>query len=190
MDCRPSVGCGRRLTYPISSRAAITLVIEGGWTTSLAASSPGVIGPHFFRLDSAENWVNVTEVLVRCARSLRLSRTTASRNRLARERSSSAISLAYLTNYFAATSLVEDGLDRADGEVDDEGGGDDPEQRVDAAGPAGGRADQHVADEAGADAVGDRVRERHDHDGQEGRQPDAEVGEVDVLDLHHHQRAD
>jgi hypothetical protein len=61
--------------------------MDGGWTTSFAASSPGVIGPHFFRLDSAENCVSVTELLVRCARSLRLSRTTASRSRPASERS-------------------------------------------------------------------------------------------------------
>src|SRR6266496_887501 len=64
--------------------------MDGGWTTSLAASSPGVSGPHLYRQNSAESWVSVIEELVRWALSLRLSRTTASRNRLVRELSATS----------------------------------------------------------------------------------------------------
>ena len=48
---------------------------------------------------------------------------------------------------------AEEPFDRVDGEVDDEGGGDHPEQPVDVAAPAPGRLDGHVGDESGPDAV-------------------------------------
>src|SRR5438132_224700 len=109
----------------------MTLVIDGGWTPSLAASSPGVNGPHFSRQDSAESWVNVITELVRCARSRRFNRTTANLRRLANAVlpwPDSDMYLAYLTKCLAGLplpqgpSLRQGGLDRADCEVGDEGG--------------------------------------------------------------------
>src|SRR5919112_6043407 len=52
-------------------------------------------------------------------------------------------------------------VEHAGGEVDDEGRGDDPHQGVDLAGLAPSHLEQDVADEARADADGDRERERH-----------------------------
>ena len=49
---------------------------------------------------------------------------------------------------------------------------------------------QHEGDEARADARGDRVRERHQDDREEGRDRDLVVAPVDVADLAHHQEAD
>ena len=52
------------------------------------------------------------------------------------------------------------------------------------------RLDEDVADEAGADARGDRVREGHEGDRQEGRDRDLQVLPIDLLDLLHHEEAD
>ncbi|WP_197377222.1 YihY/virulence factor BrkB family protein [Mycolicibacterium baixiangningiae] len=52
-------------------------------------------------------------------------------------------------------------LDPAAGEVDEEAGGHDPQQRADLTGLAGAGADDHPRDEPDADPVGDRVGEGH-----------------------------
>src|SRR5262245_32086630 len=59
------------------------------------------------------------------------------------------------------TSAPEDPLEERQSEVHHEGGRGDPHRRADLAGLAPDRLDEAVGDEAGADAVGDRVRERH-----------------------------
>ena len=65
-------------------------------------------------------------------------------------------------------------------EVEHEGGGGDPEQPADLARLALHDADEHVGDEAGADAVGDAVGERHDRHRKDGRQAEGDVREVDA----------
>ena len=62
-------------------------------------------------------------------------------------------------------------------------------QRVDRAGLAADDLDQHVGEEPRADADGDRVGERHQHDREERGDGDLEVVPGDALDLLHHQEA-
>ena len=81
-------------------------------------------------------------------------------------------------------------LQRVDGEVHEEERRAAEEQPVDLADLAEARLDDHVGDEAGADAVGDGVGERHDGDGQEGRDGEFVAVPVDVPDLRHHQEPD
>src|SRR4029434_2715090 len=79
---------------------------------------------------------------------------------------------------------------RVDGEVDHEQQRDDPQQRARLAPAAQEGLDEHVDDEPGPDAVGDGEGERHQHDGQEGRDADIGVAPVDVADLAHQQEPD
>src|SRR6266542_1244003 len=81
-------------------------------------------------------------------------------------------------------------LDRVDREVHQERQGDPPQQQARLAPAAPDGLDRHVNDEAGADAVGDREAERHQHDRQEGRQGEVDVAPGDVAHLHHQQEAD
>ena len=81
-------------------------------------------------------------------------------------------------------------LDHADAEEEHEGPGDGPHQRVHLAGTALDRADEDEGNEAGADAVGDRVGERHQDEGEERRNGDAPVVPVDLADLGDHHETD
>ena len=58
MTCLRSVGWAARRTSPRSSRTAMTRVIDGGWTFSCSASSPGVIAPCRSRAASAASWMS------------------------------------------------------------------------------------------------------------------------------------
>ena len=60
---------------------------------------------------------------------------------------------------------------------------------MDVLGAALHQADEDVGDEARADAVGDRVGERHDREGQERGNGDAPVGPIDVDHVAGHQEA-
>ena len=85
---------------------------------------------------------------------------------------------------------AQDLLDRVDREVHQEQRRGPPQQPVDLLRLPQHRLDDDVGEEARADAVGDRVRERHDGDRQERRDGDLVLVPVDVLDLGHHQEAD
>src|SRR5665213_2800969 len=61
----------------------------------------------------------------------------------------------------------------------DEQDGDEVEQRIDFFAAAAEQPDQRVADDAEADAVGDRKRQRHHDDGEKGRDEDRKVVPVD-----------
>ncbi|MBB2769568.1 YihY/virulence factor BrkB family protein [Mycolicibacterium monacense] len=67
-------------------------------------------------------------------------------------------------------SHSHEGLDPAAGEVEEEAGGHDPQQRADLAGLPGAGADDHPRDEPDTDSVGDGVGERHGGDGEDDRQ--------------------
>jgi hypothetical protein len=58
MTCLRSVGWAARRTSPRSSRTAITRVIDGGWTFSCSASSPGVIASCRSSAASAASWMS------------------------------------------------------------------------------------------------------------------------------------
>ena len=90
----------------------------------------------------------------------------------------------------SGSAHAEQTLDRVDREVQDEERPDDPHERVDRREAPAHDLDEDIGDEAGADARGDRVREGHEDDRQEGRDGDLEVVPVDVGDLLHHQEAD
>ena len=94
---RPSVGCGVRVTSPIPSSATTTRVIDGGWTRSCPASSPGLMGPCRFSVDRAARWVSVTDVSTRWLRRRRESRMTASRRSWASAAVSSVVRLTILS---------------------------------------------------------------------------------------------
>ena len=79
---------------------------------------------------------------------------------------------------------------RTHDEIDDECDRDKPHDPADFLVLADSRLHEYVADEAEGKAVGDRARQRHHDDRQEGRQAVREVDEVDLADLAHHQRAD
>ncbi|GAB3964638.1 hypothetical protein GCM10027615_07730 [Plantactinospora veratri] len=74
---------GVRCTRPRSSNLATILVIVGGWTRSVSASSRGVSAPASSRLVNAESWVPVRSPTGRVCRTRRLSRVIASRNNVA-----------------------------------------------------------------------------------------------------------
>lgn len=69
----------------------------------------------------------------------------------------------------AAPSHPDQRLDPGPGEIDQEAGRDDPQQRTNLAGLAGAGAHDHPRDESDTDAVGDAVAERHGGDGQHDR---------------------
>ena len=80
-----------RVTRPAASRAATILVIDGGWTRSCVANSPGVSGPCLSSVAKAASWVIETEVSTRSARKRRASRITDMRSSLARAVSATVV---------------------------------------------------------------------------------------------------
>src|SRR5690606_6065236 len=81
-------------------------------------------------------------------------------------------------------------FDQADTEEQHERSGNNPHQWVDFLGAALGGTDEDVGDEASTDAVGDRVGEWHQGEGQESRQRNAPVIPVDLGDLGDHHETD
>src|SRR5712691_1120249 len=75
-------------------------------------------------------------------------------------------------------------------EVEDERDDDGPQEPVDLAGLAADGLDERIGHEARADAVRDRVRERHDDHGEQSREALLDVAEVDLGDDAGHQEAD
>jgi YihY family inner membrane protein len=67
-------------------------------------------------------------------------------------------------------SHPHEGLDPAAGEVEEEAGGHDPQQRADLAGLPGAGPHDHPRDEPDTDSVGDGVGERHGGHGEDDRQ--------------------
>jgi hypothetical protein len=56
------------------------LVIDGGCTRSMAATSPALSGPHLYTVANADSWDRVAEVLTRCDRIRRAARSNDSRS--------------------------------------------------------------------------------------------------------------
>ena len=75
-------------------------------------------------------------------------------------------------------------------EVEDEEQRDNPDDRVNALGFLLAGLDDAVGDEAGGDAVADRVRERHEHGGEERRNRLGDVAPLDLLEAGGHHAAD
>src|ERR1035437_1036360 len=87
------------------------------------------------------------------------------------------------------TELLDERLDPILREVDEERRCHCVHEPVDFAPLALDQLDEDPRDEARADADGDVIGQRHEDDGQEGRQAVLDVGDVDVLDEREHQVA-
>src|SRR5699024_2212653 len=82
-----------------------------------------------------------------------------------------------------STQPIADGID---GEVNHEQYGYDPQQGMHVFDLAAGDLEDDIGDESGTDSCGDRVRQRHEHDRQERRDCDLNIGPIDIGDLLHH----